>query len=111
MFLDVGGDWGNGRLFQLLDGTSGVTFDHNTAFQTGSILFGGDHAPHTGFVFQNNVVTLTENGITGSGTGEGTDTLTQYFPDAIFRRNVIVGGTAGRYPADNFFPHRCRTPA
>ena len=104
VFLDVGGDWGNGRLFQLLDGTSGVTVDHNTAFQTGSILFGGDHAPHTGFVFQNNVVTLTEHGITGSGTGEGTDTLMRYFPGAIVRRNVIVGGTAGRYPADNFFP-------
>ena len=104
VFLDVGGDWGNGRLFQLLDGTSGVAFDHNTAFQTGSILFGGDHAPHTGFVFQNNVVTFTENGITGSGTGEGSDSLRRYFPEAIFRRNVIVGGTAGRYPADNFFP-------
>jgi biofilm PGA synthesis N-glycosyltransferase PgaC len=104
LFLDVGGEWGNGRLFQLLDGTSGVTFDHNTGFQTGSILFGGDHAPHTGFVFQNNVVTFTEYGITGSGTGEGTGTLTRYFPGATFRRNVIVGGTAGRYPADNFFP-------
>ena len=104
VFLDVGGNWGNGRLFQLLDGTSGVTFDHNTAFQTGSILFGGDHAPHTGFVFQNNVVTLTENGVTGSGTGEGTGTLTRYFPGATFRRNVIVGGIAARYPPDNFFP-------
>jgi hypothetical protein len=22
----------------------------------------------------------------------------------VFRRNVIIGGTAGRYPSDNFFP-------
>ena len=36
--------------------SSDVTIDHNTAFQTGGILFGGDHAPHTGFVFQNNIV-------------------------------------------------------
>ena len=36
VLLDVGGDWGNGRLFQLLNGTSGiVTIDHNTALQTG----------------------------------------------------------------------------
>jgi cellulose synthase/poly-beta-1,6-N-acetylglucosamine synthase-like glycosyltransferase len=104
LFLDVGGTWGHGRLFQLLDGVSGVTIDHNTAFQTGGILFGGDHAPHPGFVFQNNVVMFKENGVTGSSTGEGTDTLNRYFPGAVFRRNVIIGGTAGRYPTDNFFP-------
>ena len=104
LFLDVGGSWGNGRLFQLLDGVSGVTIDHNTAFQTGGIVFGGDHAPHPGFVFQNNVVMLKENGVIGSSAGEGNDTLKRYFPDAVFRRNVIIGGTAGRYPSDNFFP-------
>jgi cellulose synthase/poly-beta-1,6-N-acetylglucosamine synthase-like glycosyltransferase len=104
LFLDVGGAWGHGRLFQLLDGVSGVTIDHNTAFQTGGILFGGDHAPHPGFAFQNNVVMFKENGVTGSSTGEGLDTLKRYFPDAAFRRNVIIGGPAGRYPAGNFFP-------
>ena len=104
LFLDVGGSWGNGRLFQLLDGVSGVTIDHNTAFQTGGIVFGGDHAPHPAFVFQNNVVMLKENGVIGSSAGEGNDTLKRYFPDAVFRRNIIIGGTAGRYPSDNFFP-------
>ena len=104
LFVDVGGNWGHGRLFQLLDGVANVTIDHNTAFQTGGILFGGDHAAHPGFVFQNNIVMPTENGVTGSSTGEGIDTLKRYFPDAVFRRNVIVGGTAGRYPTDNFFP-------
>lgn len=104
LFVDIGGSWGGGRLFQMLDGTSGVTIDHNTAFETGGILFGGDHAPHSAFVFQNNIVTLSEHGVTGSGTGEGTESIRRYFPDAIFRRNVIVGGTAGRYPPDNFFP-------
>ncbi|HEY6360384.1 MAG TPA: glycosyltransferase family 2 protein [Vicinamibacterales bacterium] len=104
VFLDVGGRWGNGRLFQLLNGTSGVSIDHNTAFQTGSILSGGDSVPHTSFVFQNNVVPHNEHGITGSGTGPGTATLERYFPRAVVRRNVIVGGPAGRYPGDNFFP-------
>ena len=75
VFLDVGGAWGNGRLFQLLDGTSGVTIDHNTAFQTGSILFGGDHAPHTAFVFQNNIAPHNEYGITGFGHRSGHQTL------------------------------------
>src|SRR5688572_10245906 len=103
LFLDVGGSWGNGRLFQLLDGTSSISIDHNTAVQTGSILFGGDHAPHTGFVFQNNIVPHNEHGITGSGTSAGTQTLARYFPLAVVRGNVIVGGNAGQYPADNVF--------
>ena len=104
VFLDVGGKWGGGRLFQMLDGVNSVTIDHNTAFQTGGILFGGDHAPHPGLVFQNNIVMLAGNGVIGSSAGEGMDTLKRYFPDAVFRRNVIVGGVAGRYPHDNFFP-------
>jgi GT2 family glycosyltransferase len=104
LFVDVGGSWGAGRLFQMLDGMSGVTIDHNTAFGSGGILFGGDHAPHTGFVFRNNVVTSSEHGVTGSGTGEGVESIRRYFPDAVFRRNVIVGAMAGRYPTDNFFP-------
>ena len=103
LFLDVGGSWGGGRLFQLLDGTSSISIDHNTALQTGSILFGGDHAPHTGFVFQNNIAPHNEHGITGSGTEAGTQSLARYFPLAVVRGNVIVGGNAGQYPADNVF--------
>ena len=30
--------------------------------------------------------------------------LNRYFPAAVVRRNVIVGGNAGEYPPDNFFP-------
>jgi cellulose synthase/poly-beta-1,6-N-acetylglucosamine synthase-like glycosyltransferase len=104
VFHDVGGRWGGGRLFQLLDGTAEVTIDHNTAFQTGGILFGGDGAPHAGFVFQNNVMPHNEYGIIGSGTAPGTSSLERYFPGAVVRRNVLAGGPAGRYPRDNFFP-------
>src|SRR5207253_1474992 len=76
---------------------------HNTAFQTGNIVFGGDHAAHTGFVFQNNIVLEHEHGIIGSGTEVGIPTLARYFPNAVVRRNVIVGGSPSRYPADNLF--------
>jgi glycosyltransferase involved in cell wall biosynthesis len=103
LFLDVGGQWGNGRLFQLLDGTNSVSVDHNTALQTGSVLFGGDHAPHTGFVFQHNVMPHNEHGVTGSGTDPGTASLARYFPGAIVRGNVFVGGKAGQYPPGNEF--------
>ncbi len=109
LFEDVGGKWGNGRLFQLLDGMADVTIDHNTAFQTDSIVFGGDHAPHTGFVFQNNIVLANDRGIVASGTTPGTPTLNQYFPRAVVRRNILVGGEAGQYPPDNFFPDSLAT--
>jgi len=104
LFVDVGGEWGGGRLFQLLDGTSGVTIDHNTALQTGGIVFGGDGAPHTGFVFQNNVVRDNGDAIIGSSAAPGIQSLQRYFPDAVVRRNVVMGGTPGHYPVDNFFP-------
>jgi hypothetical protein len=76
-----------------------VVIDHNTASQTGSILFGGDHAAHTGFVFQNNVMPHNDYGITGSGTGPGTPTLQKYFPEAVMRGNVLAGAPAAAYPA------------
>ena len=103
VFLDVGGKWGNGRLFQLLNGTSGVVIDHNTAMQTGSVLF-ADGEPNTKLVFQNNVIPHNEHGISGSGTAPGNASLQRYFPGAVFRRNVLVGGMPASYPRDNFFP-------
>ena len=104
LFLDVGGTWGSGRLFQLLDGTSDVTIDHNTAQQTDTIVAGGDRAPHMHFVFQNNIAFHNQYGVIGSGTGVGRPTFDRYFPGAVIRRNVIIGGMAERYPPDNFFP-------
>jgi hypothetical protein len=104
IFSDIGGQWGVGRLFQLLDGVSDVTIDHNTALQTDTLVWGGDHAPNTGFVFQNNIVLHNLYGIMGSSTGSGRPSLERYFPGAVVRRNVIVGGSPDRYPPDNFFP-------
>jgi hypothetical protein len=104
LFVDVGGQWGGGRLFQLLDGTSDIRIDHNTALQSDTLIFGGDHAPHTGFVFQNNIVLHNRYGIIGSGTATGQPTLDRYFPGALVRGNLIVGGRPDQYPSGNFFP-------
>lgn len=104
LFDDVGGRWGGGRLFQLLNGTADVVIDHNTAFQTDSVLLGGESVAHAGFVYRNNIAPHHLYGIIGTGTGVGNPTLKRYFPDAIVTRNVIVGGSAGHYPAGNFFP-------
>jgi cellulose synthase/poly-beta-1,6-N-acetylglucosamine synthase-like glycosyltransferase len=104
LFADVGGRWGSGRLFQLLDGTKDVAITRNTAFQTGDVVFGGDDVAHTGFVFENNLALHNQIGIGGSGTGSGRPTLRRYFPGALVRRNLLIGGDAALYPADNFFP-------
>ena len=104
VFADVGGQWGHGRLFQILDGTRDVVIDHNTAFQTGNVLFGGDRRPHSGFVFRNNIVMAGTHGISGSSTGHGAPAIEKYFPGSIITRNLVIGGNAQEFPGDNSFP-------
>jgi len=103
LFVDVGGRWGPGRLFQLIERTRDVSIDHNTAFQSGTLLL-GDRGPHTRFVFENNIALLNEYGIHGSGAGTGTPALDKFFPGFVVRRNLLIGGDASKYPRDNFFP-------
>ncbi len=104
LFLDIGsGPGGGGTLFQILNGTADVVIDHNTGFQTGNIIM-VEGPPNTGFVFTNNIVRHNAYGIVGTGTGSGHSTLDTYFPGATVKKNAIVGGWPGRYPADNFFP-------
>jgi cellulose synthase/poly-beta-1,6-N-acetylglucosamine synthase-like glycosyltransferase len=102
-FNDVGGSWGDGRLFQILSGVGDLIVDHNTAFQTGSFII-ADGQPNSGFMFENNIVQNNLYGLAGGGTGLGTPSLRAYFPGAIFKGNVIVGGDASEYPSGNFFP-------
>jgi hypothetical protein len=56
------------------------------------------------FIYSNNITPHNDYGITGTGTSVGHPTLARYFPGSIIRKNVIVGGSAALYPADNFFP-------
>jgi hypothetical protein len=102
---DVGGErWGGGgRLLQILDGAADVVVEHNTAFHAGNFVTAAGR-PNPGFVFQNNIVLHNQYGFIGDGTGPGRATLLAYFPGAVFRRNVVVGGDAALYPDDNFFP-------
>ncbi len=105
LFEDVGGSrWGGGGiLFQMLDGTADVRFDHNTAFQPGNVIV-ADGVSHTGFVYTNNLTPHNTYGIFGSGTGVGNPTLAAYFPGSLCTKNVLAGGTSSDYPAGNFFP-------
>ena len=104
LFADIGGPrWGGeGRLFQIIDSTSSVVIDHNTAIHVGNIIT-AEGPPHRGFVFTDNIVAHNTYGIVGSAVGTGTQALDALFPGAIVRRNVIVGGSSSQYPRDNFF--------
>lgn len=104
VFQDVDGQrWtGAGRLFQLLNGTADVVIDHNTALQSGDIIY-AEGAAHSGFVYRNNLTPHNQYGITGRGTARPA-TLTNFFPGGIFVGNVMWGGNVASYPPGNFFP-------
>lgn len=101
-FVDIGGDWGDGRLFQLLNGTDAVVIRDNSASQTGSIVVSGGKS-HTRFVFAGNAAPHNRYGIVGSGSAPGLSTLSTHFPGAVVARNVIAGGSARLYPDGNEF--------
>jgi cellulose synthase/poly-beta-1,6-N-acetylglucosamine synthase-like glycosyltransferase len=105
LFLDVGGTWSFGRLFQLLNGANDITISHNTAIQTESILL-ADEQPDQGFVFKGNITPHNQYGVIGAGTGIGTSSLDVWFPGAVFQGNVIPGGQSSNYPGGNFFPNK-----
>ena len=105
LFEDIGGErWGGGgRLFQILQGAKEVSIEHNTALQTGSIVM-AEGPPNPGFVYRDNIAPHNAQGIVGTGVASGLPTRAAFFPDGVFRRNVIAGGQASNYPPDNFFP-------
>lgn len=91
-----------GKFLQISD-TPDVVVDHNTVMQTGSLIVTYDN-PSPGFVYTNNLSFHNEYGVKGDGQGTGNGTIKQYFPGAVFSRNVLVGGAGSNYPAGNFFP-------
>ncbi len=103
LFQDLGGSWGPGNLFQLLDGVESVVIEHNTALNTGTILF-AEGRPHQGFRFRNNIVIHNQRGIVGTDSGVGRPVLKRYFPESVIRDNMIVGGSVGYYRKGNSFP-------
>jgi len=110
VFEDISAYWsatGQSR-FMLITETASVTVDHNTIFNSHSILVGYENSS-TNFSYTNNISAYGE-GIIGA-TGLGSAALAQYFPGAAVTANVMMGGNAGfwdgaasRYPQGTFFP-------
>lgn len=103
LFQDVGGSWGDGALLAMNDGASDVSIVHNTALQTGNIIF-ADGRPDPGFMFSDNITPNNQYGIIGTGTGPGSPTIDHYFPDGVVQGNAIIGGQPAAYPGGNSFP-------
>jgi hypothetical protein len=104
LVYDVSSAWGGASHFAVITRSpSDLTFDHNTIFMEGMLVL-VDDGVSSGLTFTNNLAPHNEYGFYGSSVGVGSAALAAYFPDAVFRRNALGGGTASRYPADNFFP-------
>ena len=80
-----------------------MSVDHNTVLNTSHVVM-SEGRPSTSFIYRNNLSRHNDFGIVGTGTSTGNGTLSTYFPDAIFLKNLLAGGPAQAYPADNFFP-------
>ena len=105
LFLDVSkANWGGAGVMLTSSGGRNIVFDHNTLFTDGTSVVFADSPPVTGFVFTNNIVPDNAWAIMGSGASPGNGTLAMYFPGAIVKANVFIKGSAGGYPAGNFFP-------
>src|SRR5215213_7151932 len=109
LFEDIDGEkWGGSGIFVQVTTTSGVVVDHNTVMHSGSAISAyvtvNNVGPSSGFVMTNNIMQHNAYGIVGQGQGIGTPAFNWFFPNGTFRRNILVGADASRYPIDNFYP-------
>ena len=100
----------DGVLLQFGQGPQDVVLAHNTfvvsTTSVGAVRW-ANLGPLARFVFRDNIVTRGTTGVqgcSGACAGEGTASLTQYAPGAVFAGNAIIGASASLYPIGNFFP-------
>ncbi|MEX0739689.1 MAG: right-handed parallel beta-helix repeat-containing protein [Pseudohongiella sp.] len=98
LFYDIGDQWGNGRLFQLLNSPANIVINNNTAMQTDAIIWlEGDPIP--GAQIRNNIFMHNSTGISGTGTAPGTQSLNAYLESpAIITGNILIGADRTPYP-------------
>ena len=106
LFTDVSASrWGGTGMFVVTgDGATDVTIDHNTVVGDGKAAVNGFGLGNVRFKYTNNLSKHYTDGIYGDGLAGGMMSINKYFIGSVIRRNVLAGGVASRYPADNFFP-------
>jgi len=96
------------HLFQIINGITDLTIDHNTGFlpSVGSLAAAQNSPLSNEFAFTNNLVSYGTYGFTGTGTAEGTATLNACFTNWTFTSNAIIGdpNKTSVYPSGNYFP-------
>jgi hypothetical protein len=103
----VGAFDGEGKTFQLLNGTESVTIEHNTVqgrVRAALILEALPGQAHAGLAFNNNLTAHGDYGVFASGGALGGAALEQFSRRWSFAGNVIAGADAGRYPPGNLYP-------
>jgi hypothetical protein len=94
----------SGRLFQIPEGFTNLTIDHNTGINIGDFPLGFDGDPTLNLIFRNNIAL---NDVWGNGVGTGKPAFDTYAPGATFLRNALIGGNGSLYgpmATGNFFP-------
>jgi hypothetical protein len=112
VFYDIdGAAWGGGSgiFVQVGNSPANVTIEHNTVVHSGTVLNvygtkGGAPWVIDGFAFRDNLMKHNTYGVKGDGLAVGQNTLSSYFSNLVFDRNVLAGGPASKYPAGNYFP-------
>jgi hypothetical protein len=111
------------RTFQLLNvastgrpgGILDVVVEHNTTRAGSAVMIFGDSTVaddrHQNPIIRNNLFERGTYGIFGGGVGEGTNAFTTYTTGYTFAKNVIVGASAGMYPAQSCAPAATCYPA
>jgi hypothetical protein len=96
---------GDGYLVLLSDAPRDVTIDHNTIIQgaSGGIVKIANGVTER-LTLTNNIARHGDYGIIGRDRGIGNDSIRTYLPGAVITHNVLAGGKASAYPADNLFP-------
>jgi hypothetical protein len=106
--VNVGPYTGEGVAFQLLSGLSDAIITHNTIINQNASASGVvfDGPPVKRLVMHSNLFQAGPYGVHGSDAGSGNGTLKRYAPDAVFRRNVIVGGDCSSFSGETVCPDR-----
>jgi hypothetical protein len=104
--VNVGPFSGDGIAFQLLNGLSDAIITHNTVLNQRSpqTTVSFDGPPLKRLVMHSNVFFHGAYGVHGGGGGVGNTSLQKFAPNAVFRRNAIVGANCADYPPSTICP-------
>ena len=98
---------GEGKAFQVLNGSEALSFDHNTVrgrVKMALLLDSVGAFRHEGLAFTNNLLPHGEYGVFGNGGTFGTAALEQFARRWSFAGNVLAGADTNLYPSRNLYP-------